>query len=81
MKFQLTIPIKKGDLVYIIEHCKIAEHYVEGFEFSEFPTVEKDISNILFLHLNRYNNGKDFSRTKIRLSECFLTKQELIEQL
>ena len=81
MKFILELPIKAGDEVYIIEHSKIGKYFVKGFRFNSVPTIGKDISESVIVQLNRYNDGKNFYNTEERLSQCFLSREELINQL
>ena len=81
MNYTIDLPIKKGDKIFTIDNCKIEEYYVEGFVWSGVPNIHVDISEKIIVKLNRYNNGKDFSNSEKRLSQCFLTKEELINQL
>ena len=44
MKFTLELPIKKNDVIYTVEDCKIEKYYVESVEFFQLPEHRIDIS-------------------------------------
>jgi len=81
MKFTLELPIKKNDVIYTVEDCKIEKYYVESVEFFQLPEHRIDISGCIKVHLERYKEPQNsFTTTKL-LSHCFLSKEELISQL
>jgi len=82
MEAFLELP-KKGDKVFTIERCKLEEYYVEKIKFHRIPEFEadRDLSQDIEVHLERYNNGIDSYKTIKRLSDVFLTKEDLLKQL
>jgi hypothetical protein len=82
MEAFLNLP-KKGDKIYTIERCKIETYFVQSLKFHRKPDFEasKDLSQDIDVELERYNDGVNFYQTTKRLSDCFLTKEELINQL
>lgn len=82
MEAFLNLP-KKGDKVYTIERCKLEQYYVESIKFHRIPEFEadRDLSQDIEVSLERYNNSIDSYKTKLRLSDVFLSKEELIKQL
>jgi len=81
MNYTINLPIKEGDKIYTIENCKIGEYYVEGFIWRGVPNIGVDVSEKILVKLNRYNDGINFYNIELRLSQCFLTREELIQQL
>jgi len=82
VKFTLEIPIKKNDVIYTVENCKIEKYYVEGLEFSSTTIkIGTDISHCVTVNLERYKEPENSSKTQKRLSHCFLSKDELLSQL
>lgn len=82
MKALLDLP-KEGSEIFTIERCKIEKYYVVSIKFHRQPSYEasKDLSQDIEVELERYNDKVNSFRTKLRLSDCFTTKKELIEQL
>jgi len=87
MDLIVKFPVKKGDLIYTVEKCKIVEYYVTNVCFSRNPICSGNLSESILVSLNRYNSPKSDSfiqgsyKTEKTLSECFLSKDELIENL
>lgn len=82
MEFKLNIPVKKKDVIYTVDNCKIEKYYVTNVRFTEqIGSVDNNVSNIIELDLDRYNDGASSYTTSRRLAYCFLSKDELIEQL
>ena len=78
----LDLP-KEGSEIFTIERCKIEKYYVISIKFHRIPSskASKDLSQDIEVELERYNDNVNSYRTTIRLSDCFTTKKELIEQL
>lgn len=82
MKALLALP-KKNDKVYTIERCKIEEYFVVSIKFHRKPEYEadKDLSQDIEVEVERYNNETDSYTKKIRLSDIFTSKEDLLIQL
>jgi hypothetical protein len=82
MEAILKLP-KKGDKVFTIDRCKIEIYYVESVKFHRKPDYDAygDLSQDIEVGLEKYNNGVDSFKTTKRLSDIFLTKDELLKQL
>jgi len=78
----LDLP-KEGSEIFTIERCKIEKYYVISIKFHRKPDFQanKDLSQDIEVELERYNDKVNSFRTTKRLSDCFTTKKELIEQL
>jgi len=82
MKANIIPLIKKGTVIFTIEDCKIEEYFVIGIEIEKVSDgFIKDISNYITLKLDRYNDDINSYQQKKKLSLCFLTKEELINNL
>jgi len=82
MDLKLNIPIKNGDEIYTISKCKIQKLYVTKVEFNELiKDPYNDVSNSINVIADSYNDGVNFCEFKVRLSMCFLSKEDLIKQL
>ena len=81
MNYTINLPLKKGDKIYTIDNCKIVEYFVEAIDWIQYPRFGSNANECIVVKLEKYNNGIDFYNTEKRLSECFLTKEELINQL
>jgi len=81
---EININIKKDDVVYTIEQCRINEYFVKGITIKlkeDTNVLGYDISPFVYLQVERYNNGVDSYTTQLRASECFLSKEELMKHL
>lgn len=81
MNFTIDLSLKKGDKIFTIDHCKIVEYYVEAIEWIQYPKFGSNANECILVKLEKYNDGINFCKTEKRLSQCFLTKEELINQL
>jgi hypothetical protein len=79
-----TLDLKVGTKIFTIENCKIEEYFIEdiciGID-NQKSILNTNLSNFIYLKLERYNDGVNSCKTIIRLSQCFLTKDELLKQL
>jgi hypothetical protein len=81
MNYTINLPIKEGDKIYTIDNCKIVEYFVEAIDWINFPKFGENANECIILKLEKYNDGVNFYHTERRLSQCFLTKEELKQQL
>lgn len=83
MNLLLTSLPKNGDKIYTINRCKIEEYYVESIDFHKIATniSNKDLNQDIIVKFERYNDNVNSYKTERRLSDIFLTKEELIKQL
>lgn len=84
MECYINQDIKKGSIIYTIENCKIEQYFVEGMFLNintDNEVLRRDISNYVYLQLERYNDQTNSYKTKKPLSQCFLNKENLINQL
>lgn len=82
MKANINPLIKKGMVIFTIENCKIEEYFVIGIEVEKIKDgFLNDISNYIIVELERYNEDINSYKQKKKLSLCFLTKEELINNL
>jgi hypothetical protein len=82
MELFLNIPFKENDPVYIIERSKIEKYFFKNVCVDiHIQNPDLDFSHAVLINVDRYNNGTDFSETKLLLRDCFQTKEELIKQL
>lgn len=84
MECYINQDIKKGSIVYTIENCKIEQYFVEVIFLNidtDNDVLRRDISNYVHLQLERHNDGINSYKTIKPLSQCFLNKEDLINQL
>ena len=78
----LDLP-KKGTKIFTIENCKIEEYYILSMKFHRIPDISQKnyLNEDIEVELERYKDNINSYRTIKRLSHCFTTKKELIDQL
>jgi hypothetical protein len=77
------IDLKEGTKVYFINNYKIQEGFIIDIILNklEGSALNRDISHNTILKLNHYNDGVNYCYSEVRLSNCYLTKEELIKNL
>ena len=80
---EFVINIKKDTKVYTIEDNKINEYFVKEIFLlgKDKNVIESDISYYIMLKLERYNDNVSFFETTKKLSDVFLSKNDLLKQL
>ena len=74
--------IKLNTVVFTISNHKIQPYFVKGIKINENKSIlEKDFSHSVILELDMYNDGINSAKNEERLSNCYLTKEDLINQL
>lgn len=75
--------IKQGTPVFTIENHKIEVFYVKKASIKEgsLDLLGRNISHSIILTLDRYKAGLDSYQVTRLLSQCFLTREELIKNL
>ena len=83
IKMEFVINIKKDTKVYTIEDNKINEYFVKEIFLlgKDKNVIESDISYYIMLKLERYNDNVSFFETTKKLSDVFLSKNDLLKQL
>ena len=77
---EVNLPIKVKDKIYNIHNHQVEAWYIEKI------TVLKDadpkfLSYDIMLDLERYKDGNNSSKTQQLLKHCFLTEEELMNNL
>jgi hypothetical protein len=77
------IDLKEGQEVFFINNHKIQEGFIIDVVTNklEGSALNRCIAHSIILKVNHYNDGINFCESEVRLSNCYLTKEELIENL
>jgi len=82
MDFKLDL--KKGTKIFTIVQCKIEEYFIENIyiKINEQQSIlNTNLSYFVWVKVEKYNDGVNSFKTEFRLSECFLSKDELLKSL
>lgn len=76
------MPLTKGQVIYTVSKCKIEKYYVETLDFTDAEIrPNHNISHSVIVNVERYKEPHNSYKTNILLAHCFLSKEELINQL
>lgn len=85
MEYKVSRVIEQNTEIYVINNiCKIEKWFVQRVHVKITENenlLDRDISNFIYLDCEFYNDGINFCGKTFRLIECFLTKEDLINQL
>lgn len=85
MEFKVSNLIKKDTEIFVVNNiCKIERWFVKRVhvKIKENENIlNMDISNFIYLDCELYNDNVNFCGQTFKLIECFLSKEELINQL
>ena len=82
MELKINIPIKANDVIYTVIRCKIERLYVKDVGISgTINNVYGDISHLIDINADRFNDGINSTTFALKLDQCFLSKKDLINQL
>jgi len=80
----LNKEIQKDTLIFTVEDCKIKKYFVKEMFIRTNPTINllgQNINFCVYLKVEKYNNGIDSYTKELRISDCFLSKEELLQNL
>jgi hypothetical protein len=85
MKFNLNNIFKEDTEIFVVNNlCKIEKWFIKRVHLKikeNEDILNKDISNFIYLDCELYNDNVNFCVETFRLSECFFSKKDLINNL